>query len=337
MHAQERRRERLDRSIKVRTEGLYAISSWREMAYLIGPRLILIIGLLILPVAMPNLYWQRVLCNMGVLALLALVFDFLTKYVGLVSLGGALYTGVGGYIAGVLNSQFGFPPSVTIPIATVGGGLFCTLLFLPTLPLRGIYFAIVTIVYPIAAHKIITALNIFGGTEGLSALSTFPNIWVENYIILGAVLAVLFGLRRLVNENYGIILRGIRDNDQSVKASGINITLYKAQAVFIASAIGCFAGSYLSTLYGWAGLSLLALDFSIMPIAAATMGGVGTLVGPMLGACILTPLSEILRMIGTWRIVLYCLILLAFIVFKPEGLMEYLQRKYHQFEHWKEV
>lgn len=286
---------------------------------------------------MSNLYWQRVLCSMGVFALLALVFDFLGSYVGLVSLGGAFYTGMGGYISGVLNSSFGLSPVLTIPIATLGGGLLCTLLFLPTLPLRGIYFAIITIIYPIAAHKVITALNVFGGTEGIQSLSTFPNIWVETYLILGAVLIVLFGLRRLVNENYGIVLRGIRDNDQSAKASGINITLYKAEAIFIASAIGCFAGSYLSTLYGWAGLSLLALDFSILPIAAATMGGAGSLVGPMLGACILTPLSEILRDIGTWRIILYCLLLLAFIVFRPEGLMEYLQRKYHQFEHWKEV
>lgn len=307
------------------------------MSYLLGPRLALILGVLILPLVMPNLYWQRVLCNMGVIVLLAIAFDFLANYAGMVSLGGALYTGVGGYISGVLNSSFGLPPALTIPIATLGGGMICTLLFLPALPLRGIYFAILTIIYPIAACKIITALNIFGGTEGISALATFQNIWVETYLILGVALVVLFGFRRLVNENYGLILRGIRDNDQAVKASGINITLYKADAVFIASAIGCFAGSYLSTLYGWTGLSLLGLDFSILPIAATIFGGTGTLVGPMLGACILTPLSEILRMIGTWRIVLYCLVLLAFIVFKPEGLMEYFQRKYHQFEHWREV
>jgi len=57
----------------------------------------------------------------------------------------------------------------------------------------------------------------------------------------------------------------------------------------------------------------------------------------MLGAFILTPLSEMLRAIGTWRIVIYCIILLVFIVYKPEGLMNWAQRKYHQFEHWVEV
>ena len=337
MNTTERRKERLDRSINVRTGGLYAISSWREIAYLIGPRLVLILGVLILPLLMPNLYWQRVLCNTGIFAMLALSFDFLAHNVGLVCLGGALFTGVGGYISGVLNSYYGIPPILSIPIASLGGGLLCTLLLLPTLSLRGIYFAIITIVYPIGAVRTIKALNIFGSTEGLTALATFPNIWVETYLVLGLSLVVLFALRRLVNDEYGLVLVGVRDNDQAVKASGINITWYKAQAVFIASTIGCFTGSYLSTLYGWTGLSQFALDFSILPIAATVVGGAGTLVGPLLGAFILTPVSELLRAMGTWRILSYCIILLAFVLFRPEGLMEYFQRKYHQFEQWREV
>ncbi len=142
---------------------------------------------------------------------------------------------------------------------------------------------------------------------------------------------------RLVDEDYGLVLRGIKDDEQAVKASNINVTKFKAQAVFISSAIGCFAGSYLSHLYGWCGLSLFALDFSVLPIAASVMGGMGTLVGPLLGAVILVPLSESLRFSGTWRVVLYSIVLLAFIVFKPEGFMNYLTRKYYQFEHFVKV
>jgi len=156
-------------------------------------------------------------------------------------------------------------------------------------------------------------------------------------LILGVVVFSLFAMRRLVNEDIGLIMRGIRDNDQAVRASGINITTYKTKAVFIASLMGCFGGAYLSHLYGWLGISLFAMDFSILPIAATVLGGMGTLVGPVLGAFILTPMSEALRGFGQLRVVLYCLILIGFIVYKPEGLMNYLQRKYHQFEHWEEV
>jgi len=326
----------LDRSIRVRCEGLYALSSWSEMAYLLIPRLLLIIGLLIFPFFV-DMYWQRVLCSAGIYALLALGFDFLAEYVGLVCLGGAFFIGTGGYIAGLLNHHAHLPPLLTIPIATLAGAAISTLVLIPCLRLRGIYFAIISFMFPLFAVFIIIALNVFGGTEGISALDTFPSIWLELYLILAAVLISLFAIRRLVNEDMGVILRGVKDNDQAVRASGINITLYKTKAVFIAALLGCFGGAYLSHLYGWLGLSLFAMDFSILPIAATVMGGMGSLVGPVVGAFILFPMSEMLRGFGQLRVVLYCLILIAFMVYKPEGIMNYLERKYHQFEQWEEV
>jgi len=320
----------------VRTEGLYALSSWAEMAYLLMPRTVLILGLLLLPLIL-DMYWQRVLCTAGIYAILALAFDFLASYVGLVCLGGALFIGAGGYISGLLNAYLGWPPLLCIPIATLAGAVISTFVLLPCLRLRGIYFAIVSFMFPLFAVYIIVALNVFGGTEGISALAILPNIWVEQYLILGMVVVSLFAIRRLVNEDIGLILRGIKDNDQAVRASGISITAYKTKAVFIASLMGCFGGAYLSHLYGWLGLSLFAMDFSILPIAACVMGGMGSLVGPVLGAFILTPMSEALRGFGQLRVVLYCLILIGFMVYKPEGLMNYIERKYHQFEHWEEV
>lgn len=83
----QRRRVRIDRGIKVRTDGLYALMSWRELAYLMAPRLVLTFGLLILPQVLPGMYWQRVVSIVCIYALLALSFDFLAHYVGLVSLG----------------------------------------------------------------------------------------------------------------------------------------------------------------------------------------------------------------------------------------------------------
>jgi branched-chain amino acid transport system permease protein len=257
--------------------------------------------------------------------------------VGLVCLGGAFFIGAGGYVSGLLNAYLGWPPVVCIPIGSVVGAVISTLVLLPCLRLRGIYFAIVSFMFPLFAVYIIVALNVFGGTEGISALDNLPNIWTELYLIVGLVILSLFSVRRLVNEDIGVILRGIKDNDQAVKASGISITAYKTKAVFITALLGCFAGAYLSHLYGWIGLSLFSMDFSILPIAASVMGGMGSLVGPVLGAFILTPMSEALRGFGQLRVVLYCLILIGFMVYKPEGLMNYLERKYHQFEYWEEV
>jgi branched-chain amino acid transport system permease protein len=321
----------------VRSEGIYALMSWRELSYLFLPRFLLIAGILILPLLMPSMYWQRVISNVCIYALLALSFDFLAHYVGLVSLGGAFFIGTGGYIAAILNTSFGLPPLLTIPMATIMGAVICTMLLIPCLPLRGVYFAIVTLMYPLLLARVIEALDILGGTDGILGIESFMNRWVEQYFIIIMVLFFLFGTRRLVNQDIGLVFRAVKDNDQSVRASGMSVTRYKTIAVFIASAIGCLAGAYLVHLYMWAGLSTFALDFSILPIAATVIGGSGTLVGPVLGAFILVPLSEWLRDFGTLRIAIYALILLAFIIFRSEGIMVYGQRKYQQFEKWIKV
>jgi len=331
------RHERLDRGIKVRTEGIYAVSSWVEMSYLLVPRLFLILGLLALPLLMPTAYWQRVISIVCIYALLAIGFDLLAHFVGLVSLGGGFLVGVGGYLAAIMNVYLGVPLALTVPIATLAGGLICTLLLLPCLPLRGVYFAIATLMYPLIFTRLIEALDIFGGTDGIVGVSSWPNPWIERYLIIVIVILALFAIRRLVNEDFGLLMRGVKDNDQAVKASGISITSVKAVAVFITSLMGCFGGAYLVHIYMWSGLSQFALDFSIIPIAATVIGGGGTLVGPVLGTFILVPLSEILREFGTLRIVFYCVILVIFIVFKSEGIMVYGERKYHQFQQWVKV
>jgi branched-chain amino acid transport system permease protein len=301
------------------------------------PTVAFVLGLLIIPLAVTSMVWQKIIIIACIFAFLALSFDFLAHFVGIVCLGGAFFTGVGGYISGLLNSAFGLPLVITIPIATLGGAVICTLFLLPCLPMRGIYFAIVSLMYPLLFARVIQALNIFGGTDGLPGLATFPNIWVELYLILPLILILTFGLRRLVNEDFGMVLRAIKDNDQAVKASNINITWFKMKAVFLAAAIGCFSGAYLTHLYGWVGISLFALDFSIFPIAATVVGGVGTLVGPVIGALILTLFSEMLREFGPLRVVFYSLILAGLVILNTGGLVPYLQRKYHQFERWIEI
>ena len=334
---EQRRKERIDRGIKVRTDGLYAVMSWRELSYLTLPRLTLIVGMLILPFVMPSMYWQRVISIVCIYALLAVSFDLLAHFVGLVSLGGALFIGVGGYLSAIMNTSFGFPPLLAIPIATIVGAGICTLLLLPCLPLRGVYFAIVSLMYPLAMRRVIEALDILGGTDGIMGIDSFPNRWIEQYFVILMVLLFLFGVRRLVNLDLGLVLRAVKDNDQAVRASGMSITFYKAVAVFISSAMGCLGGACIVHIYMWSGMSLFALDFSILPIAATVIGGAGTLVGPVLGCLILVPVSELLREFGTLRIVFYSLILVGFIVFRSEGIMVYGQRKYHQIERWVKV
>ncbi|MCK4788639.1 MAG: branched-chain amino acid ABC transporter permease [Desulfobacteraceae bacterium] len=326
------RKERLDRGIKARSDSIFALSSYREALYLVFPRALIIIGLLILPLVLDE-YWTKVLVITCVIAILSLSWDFIALS-GMFSLGQALFFGVGSYFAGALNHYWGVSLFFSIPLATIVGGALCTIFILPVLRLRGIYFAMVTFVLPLIIISIIEMSGVLGGVEGLSALSPIPNLWVTAYFIIFALLAFFFGFRRLMDTDYGLVLKGIRDNDQAVMSGGINIYWYKAQALFIGGAAGAFVGAFMTHHYRFVGLPAFSMDYTILPIACTVVGGTGTLAGAMLGAFILMPLTEFLRAIGSWRVVFYSFLMVIFIVAVPEGIFHFLQRKYHQFERW---
>lgn len=330
-----KRKERIDRGIKARSDDIFALTSYREMLYVSVPPAIPVIALLVLPLVLPP-YWQKVLIAASVFALLAMSWDFLAS-VGMVSLGQALFFGVGAYTSGSLDHYAGLPIWATIPLATVIGGGLCTILLLPVLRLRGIYFAMVTLVLPIMLERCIEATGLLGGTEGLTGLQSFPNAWVELYILVALVLVALFGFRRLMSTDYGLVLKAIKDNDRSVMSGAVNIYWFKAQALFLAGCLGAFCGAYVTHVYMFVGMPAFALDYSILPLASAVVGGMGTFAGSLVGAFILVPLSEALRGVGGLRTVVYALSLVVFIVALPEGIFHYVQRKYHQFERWVEV
>ncbi len=332
------RKERLDRGIKARCEDIFALSSYREMLYLMLPRVLPVMILLILPLlkGAVGMYWEKVLMITCTIALLALSWDLMAS-VGLISLGQALFFGAGAYVTGFLNHSFKLPPILSIPLGTVVGACFSTLLLLPVVRLRGVYFAIITLTLPLLLGRFIETTKILGGTEGMSGLSPFPNIWVELYVPVFAMLVCLFGFRRLINEDYGLVLQGIRDNDRAVMSGAINIYWFKAQTVFIAGIAGAFAGAFMTHYSQVVGMAAFAMDYSILPLTCAVLGGVGTFAGPTLGAFILIPLSELLRAVGTLRVVFYSAILIICVVGLPEGIFHYIRRKYHQIERLVEV
>jgi branched-chain amino acid transport system permease protein len=322
--------ERSDRGIKARTDDIFALSSYREMSYLILPRLLLVVGLFALPLFLETI-WVKVLIFACVMALLALSWDLIAS-VGMVSMGQALFFGVGGYLAGALCRNFGLSPLITIPLATLGGAILCTAVLLPTLRLKSIYFAIVTLALSIMFGRLIEATGILGGTEGLHGISPFPNLWVELYLVAVVLLICLFGFRRLINTDYGVVMRAIKDNERAVMSGGINIHWYKVQAVFMGSAVGAFAGAFMTHVHQAVGIHAFAKDLSLIPLASGVTGGIGTLAGPVLAALILVPISEALRGMGVMRIVFFALTLVLFVVRIPEGIFPYMRRKYHQFE-----
>lgn len=329
------RKERLDRGIKARVDDIFAISSFREIAYLALPRILLVVFLLLLPLSSNIIgpYWLGVIIVTCVIALLTLSWTFMYS-VGLISLGHAVFFGIGAYLAGWFSSGLNLPPLITIPLATFCGAVLGAVLLYPVLRLRGIYFALITFALPLFMMRLIEATGALGGTAGISGLHALPSRTFAVYLVIIALLLVLFGYLKIKDSDFGLVLRAIRDSDLSVHAAGINVPLFKAQALFIGALPATFAGAFLTHYYRFVGMTAFALEYSIFPITSAVIGGIGLYPGAVLGAFMLTPLSESLRAFGTLRIAIYSLLLVLFIVRLPEGIFSVIQKKYFQFERW---
>lgn len=327
------RRERVDRGIKVRSDDVFAIASLRDLCYVLLPRVLAVAALLVFPLlqAVVSGYWQTVMLNTLVIALLALSWDLLAS-TGLVSLGQALFFGVGGYLAGYLDSGLGLGPLLGIPAATLAGALLSTALLFPLLRLRGIYFGMITFALPLLFMRIIETTGVLGGTEGLSGLTPFLDRTAELYLAIAAVLVATAAYRRLGASDYGLVFRAIRDNDRAVVAAGYDLQWMRAQAVFLAALPACFAGAFVTHHYQFVGMPAFALEYSTLPLTAAVVGGSGSFLGAVVGSFILVPLSEVMREFGSLRVVVYSLVLLLFIVALPEGIFRFAVRKYGQFE-----
>jgi branched-chain amino acid transport system permease protein len=329
------RKERLDRGIRARSQDICALASWREILYVLGPRIIPLL-IIALAIVISDEYWLKVLVSTGVFALLALSWDLLLS-TGLVSLGQSLFFAVGGYVAGILNHYYAWPWWLTIPAGTIVGGLVSTLLLVPVLRLRGVYFSMITLIMPLVLLRIIEATKIVGGTTGYSGLSPFPSERLETALILVVCFGGLFFLRILIDSNFGLVLQAVRDNEHSVTSSGIDVYWIKGLSLFVAACTGSFAGAFMTHSYQFVGMPAFALDYSILPMAAVLVGGMGTLTGSLVGAFVLVPLSELLRALGSLRVVFYGLFLVLFILVFPEGIFSFLRRKYTQFEHWVKI
>lgn len=327
------RKERMDRGIKVRSADVFVLASIRDLLYVILPKVLVVIILLVFPLLKDTVgsYWENVLVTTLLISLLALSWDLLAG-VGLVSLGQSLFFGLGGYIAGYLSQKFGLTPLYTVPLATVGGALLSTLFLYPILRLRGIYFGMITFAMPLLLMRVIEVTKILGGTEGMSGLPAFPNQTFELYLMIAAIFVTVYAYRRLVSTDYGLVFNAIRDNDRAVIAAGFNIQWYKAQAVFIAALPAAFAGAFMTHHFQFVGMPAFALDNSILPLTGVVVGGSGAFFGAILGSFVLVPLSELLREFGSLRVVIYSLMLLVFTIGLPEGIFSFILRKYHQFE-----
>jgi len=278
-----------------------------------------------------NAYHQLIFTLVLVWACFGLSWNMLSGYTGLVSFGHASFFGLGAYAAVLAQLHLGVSPWVMLPLAGVIGALAGLLVGLPTFRLRGHYFALAMLAYPLALLYVFEWLGLQEVTfpmqrENAAAYMQFADQRWYTAIGLGLLLLFVQITRYVERTRFGMALIAIKQNEAAAEAAGIDTLRWKLCAIAVSGAIAGVTGAfYAVVLLVVTPLSVFGMLVSAQALTMAMFGGVGSVWGPIIGALILVPLGEILHaeLGSTWpgiQGVVLGLAIISVILIAPEGV-----------------
>lgn len=290
--------------------------------------LILSVSVLLAPIVVRDPYYLELLFLCHYYVILACSWDLLTGFTGNVNFGHAFFIGGAGFAGALLNLHVGWGPWLTLPIGGLVAALCGLLVGSFTLRLRGPYFAAVTFCFATLLYKwIMIRYEIFGGEEGLPGIDWLMETALGNYYFSGILmLAVISFLYLLSKSSFGLILRSIGENEIASEGSGINTTFYKIVAFMISAFIAGVAGAMYGHAQMHVGPEMAHDSLSALVLIMAVVGGMGSIIGPIMGAYLLTLVNESLRFMGEFRLLIYSSAVVAVILFAPKGLLDIITR-----------
>ena len=280
-----------------------------------------------------NSYWLRVLTQVLMVAVLASSWNVMAGICGYFSFGNVVFFGIGAYTTAVLMSRFDIPFMITIPIGGVLAAIFAALAGLPLLRLRGHYFAIATLGINLGMKETASNLDWTGGGRGiwLQIPDMEPHAFsLYVFYMMSAMLALTVGgVMLLLRSRAGYAMRAIRGNETSASVLGIDTTFYKVLAFAISALFSGMAGSIYIFWMGYIEPGqAFDMSLNIQFVMAGLMGGLGSVVGPLLGAAALQLFSELIwsHFLQIHLAVLGLLIILV-VLFLPNGLVSLFSRQ----------
>ncbi len=281
------------------------------------------------PILIDNNYYLGIAIMFFIYSILTLSLNLLTGYVGITLLGQAAFFGIGAYTAAILATRFQVDFIVGGIAAALLAAIFGVLLGLPTLRIRGRYFAIVTLGFSEIMRMI--ELNWMDLTRGPQGISRIPGIVIlgkdfdsyrfKYYVGLVLVIFTLYVINSILNSKHGRAIRAIKDDDLAAGAMGINVYRYTLIIFSISAGIAGMAGAYYAHYMSFIDPNAFNFEQSILILSMAIFGGLGSLPGSIFGALALTILPEVLRFLSDYRQIIYGFILVIIVIFKPSGLM----------------
>jgi branched-chain amino acid transport system permease protein len=277
----------------------------------------------------------------GIFIILAVSLNLIIGYAGQVSLGHAAFYGIGAYASTLTAMNLHFPYPLAVLAAMLFTGLCGLALGLPTLRLKEDYLAIVTLGFGVIIDLCMRNLDITGGPDGIVGVPTpvilglsfrSPSLYI---VLVGLGVAfTLLVTYLLVTSYHGRALRAIRDHEITAQVMGINSPAYKVAIFALAAALAGLAGSLFAHYIQHINFESFGLHTSILIVCMVVLGGMGSILGSVLGAIILTILPETLRQFQSYQDLIYGGLLVALLVLRPQGLLgkgklslKFLERK----------
>jgi branched-chain amino acid transport system permease protein len=289
------------------------------------------IVVLVLTLILKSAYYQLVLTQVLLWAVLSLAWNLLSGYSGYVSFGHAVFWGLGAYTVALGMIYLNLTPWVTIPLSAVVGSVAGAVIGCPTFRLRGHYFALAMLAYPLAILGVFQWL----GYQELTLPMKREAAWVfmqfddpRIYVLLALGLLVMTLLISLAVENsrFGMSLLAIKQNEPAAEAAGINTWRWKMLALMLSGALAATAGGlYAVVLLVLTPDTVFGMLVSAQALILALFGGVGSIWGPLIGAVVLVPLAEGLNaelgdVLPGIQGVVYGVAIILIILCAPEGV-----------------
>jgi branched-chain amino acid transport system permease protein len=316
--------------------------------------LALLVGVLaLLPIVGLPTRWYITLIFAAFFAMFAMSWDLLAGYAGQINLGQTFFIGTAAYTSGLLNIYLHWTPALTIPLGVVASVLVGALVGAPAVRLKGPYLALVTLVLPIGASRLISVYaDVTGGNLGKTVRDTVPAVargtpYLEYlqinyyYALLLMTLIALF-LLAIARSRWGKIFEAIRENEDAAAAAGLNPAKYKILAFMLSALVAGLAGAayvhlpVLPVLQAGGPDGVFSSTLSILIIVAAVVGGMGTITGAIVGAYLLKAgpqwLSERLGLssiadtadLQRWTTLIFLVLLVLLVLLARRGLVPLL-------------
>jgi branched-chain amino acid transport system permease protein len=273
---------------------------------------------------MLGVYNQHVLIVCLFYTMMAASWNLIAGYTGQISFGHAAFAGIGAYVSGILAVRAGLNPWVGVAVGTVAAAFFGLLVGLLCLRMGGIYLSLTTLGFSEILHIIINnEYEITRGTMGLQVpglTTSYSKISYFYIFLVGAVITLTI-VYKLVHSNVGLNFRAVQNDERAASALGVDVVRTRLLAFTVSSALAGMAGALFGHYMMLITPHIPSLDQQFLVLSMTVIGGLGSFVGPVIGAFCLEILSEYIRAWGEYHVLVFGLVALVVARFAPKGLV----------------